>query len=504
MVLGGRNGMGVIKFRLPPNDIGRRLASQRKAYMTGLDRTPGRLGLEFRDDLMLCTRESGESARLFVPWPIAGFGAPFVGTATLGERPEPYALALELARGKLNDVRNQAADWTQMGLRVGPDFTETLRKAHRAFVRAAVSGDDADVRLAASRESLAESSRAGDLLTDAYAVQVLQTRLASTGKLTTSLGCSLAGDPDKTPGSARWSSAMNAAQVGVSWRDLAPTEGKYRWELLDAQIAWCRKHRLKIEAGPLIEFRPSTMPDWIWLWAGDAETIAGFATDLARQAVARYRGKVPVWRVVHRPAGHDLLGLGEEDQIRITARVIQAARQADPAAQLCLGVDRPWAEWMSSSRFQLGPLHLCDYLIRSEVGLSCVSLEIAPGYSSPGSHYRDLFEFSRLLDLYALLNVPLHVTLVAPSADGHDPRAESGVEVEAWQWPEAPNEALQADWAARWAALAIAKPFVRSVSWLQPGDAVPHLYPHGGLHRADGTPKPAFSRIQALRRDLIA
>lgn len=504
MILGGRNGMGVMKFRLPPNDLGRRLASQRKAYMTGMDRTPGRLGLEFRDDLMLCSRENAESARLFVPWSIAGFGAPFVGTATLNERPEPYLLALELARGKLNDVRNQMADWTQMGLRVDAELTETLRKAHRAFVRAAVSGDDAEGRLAASRESLVESSRAGDLLTDAYSVQVLQTRLAATGKLTTSLGCALAGDPEKTPGSARWRSAMSAALVSVSWRDLAPTEGKYRWDPLDAQFAWCRKHKLKVEAGPLIEFRPSTLPDWIWLWEGDAESISGFATDLVHQVVTRYKGKAPIWRVAHRPAGHELLGLGEEDQIRLTARVIQAARQADPNAQLCLGVDRPWGEWMSSSRFQLGPLHLCDYLIRSEVGLSCVALEIAPGYSSPGSHYRDLFEFSRLLDLYALLNVPLHVTLAAPSAEGPDPGAESGVEVESWQWPEPPNESLQADWAARWTALAVAKPQVRSVIWSQVGDALPHLFPHGGLHRPDGTPKPAFSRIQALRQELIA
>lgn len=504
MALSGRNGMGVIKFRLPANDLGAELASRRKAYMTGLDRTPSRLGLEFRHDLMICSRESGESARLFVPWPIEGFGSPFVGTATLGERSAPYELALELARGKLNDVRNQMADWTQAGLRVNSELTQAMSEAHRAFVRAAVSGDDPEARLTAARECLTATSRAGDLLTDAYAKQVLHTRLISAGKLTTNLGFALGGDPEKIPGSSRWRKAFNAARVGVSWRELAPTEGKYRWDLLDAQIAWCRKHRLAIEAGPLIDFLPSAMPDWIWLWEDDVDAIAGLVTDLVRQVVTRYRGKIPLWHVVNRPAGHDLLGLGEEDQIRITARAIQAARQADPSVQLCLGVDRPWGEWMSASRFQLGPLHLCDYLIRSEVGLSRVAIEVAPGYSSPGSHYRDLFEFSRLLDLYALLNVPLHVTLTAPSAAGADPNAAPGVEVEAWQWPQPPNETLQADWAARWTALAIAKPFVSSVSWLQASDATPHLYPHGGLHRADSTPKPALGRIRQLRKEWIA
>ena len=35
--------MGVLKFLLPSNDLARRLPGFRKAYMTGLDRTPGRL-----------------------------------------------------------------------------------------------------------------------------------------------------------------------------------------------------------------------------------------------------------------------------------------------------------------------------------------------------------------------------------------------------------------------------------------------------------------------------
>ena len=217
-------------------------------------------------------------------------------------------------------------------------------------------------------------------------------------------------EPDKVPGSEQWPSAFNACQVGVSWKQIVPSEGKYRWDLLDAQLAWCRRQRLEIEAGPLIEFRPSALPDWIWLWEGDQETISGFVTEFVRQAVQRYRGKIPLWHVVHRPASQEILGLSEEEQIRITARAIQAARQADPAAQLSIGIDRPWAEWMSSSHFQLGPLHLCDYLLRSDLGISSVAIEVAPGYTNPGSHLRDLFEFSRLLDLYSLLNVPLHLT----------------------------------------------------------------------------------------------
>jgi hypothetical protein len=220
--------------------------------------------------------------------------------------------------------------------------------------------------------------------------------------------------------------------------------------------------------------------------------------------VHRYRGRVPIWHLVHRPASVDILGLSEEEQIRITARAIQVARQADPSAQFTIGMERPWAEWMGSSPFQLGPLHLADYLVRADLGLAGLALEIAPGYSPPGSHLRDLFDFSRLLDLYALLNLPLHVWMSFPSSATPDPLADSSVRVESSQWPHPPSEQVQTLWASKWLALAVAKPFVRSVSWGQTSDAYPHLFPHGGLFRADNTPKPLLGWIQEFRREIVA
>jgi hypothetical protein len=169
-----------------------------------------------------------------------------------------------------------------------------------------------------------------------------------------------------------------------------------------------------------------------------------------------------------------------------------------------IGVDRPWAEWMGSSPFQLGPLHLCDYLLRADLGISGIAIEIAPGYSAPGSHIRDLFEFSKLLDLYSLLNVPLHLWIVMPSDAGPDPNAEPGIRVESAQWPAPPDEALQANWGARWIALAIAKPFVRTMTWLQASDVAPHTYPHGGLIRPDQTAKPLVPWLQSVRAETLA
>jgi Glycosyl hydrolase family 10 len=498
--------MGVMKFRLPSTDALRGVPDFRKAYITGLDRTPARVAVELRNGVMTCARDSTESGRLFVPWPIEGHGMPLVGTATLAERTEPYVLAVELARGKLNDIRNQLADWLQLGLRSTPQLDQALAEAQKAFVAAATSTDRAEACIRAAQASLSAASAAGDLLMDAYTTQILQSRLSTTSRLPTHFGCMTEESPQKAPAMAAldWTNCFNMVHASVSWKDVAPTEGQYRWEALDSLLSWARRSGLAVEVGPLVEFRYGALPDWLSLWEGDCETIGGMLADFIQQVVARYRGRVPLWHLVHRPASGDILGLTEEEQIRITARAIQVARQADPGAQLSIGVDRPWADWMGSSHFQLGPLHLCDYLLRADLGLSAVAIEVAPGYSPPGSHMRDLFEYSKLLDLYSLLNVPLSIWMALPSASGPDPLAEQSVKVDTQQWPGPLDENLQAAWGAKWLALSAAKPFVRSISWLVRSDAVSHLYPHSGLLRPDQTPKPLLPWMRMMRREMLA
>ena len=295
---------------------------------------------------------------------------PLVGTATLAERPAPYALAVELAQGKLNDVRNQMSDWLQLGLRSTPQLEKKLGEAQKAFVVAATIGGSTRRMRQAAQASLDASTAAGDMLFDAYTSQILQSRLSSTSRLPTHLACIIAETPRRRPSALDWASSFNMVQVNVPWKQIARSEGQYRWDVLDSLLSWGRRAGLAVEVGPLIEFRYGTIPDWVSLWEGDCESIGGLVADFVQQVVQRYRGRVPLWHLVHRPASGDILGLTEEEQIRITARAIQVAHQADPTAQLAIGIDRPWADWMGSSHFQLGPLHLCDYLLRADLGLS--------------------------------------------------------------------------------------------------------------------------------------
>ena len=72
------------------------------------------------------------------------------------------------------------------------------------------------------------------------------------------------------------------------------------------------------------------------------------------------------------------------------------------------------------------------------------------------------------------------------------------------QWPSPPDEALQANWGARWIAMAMAKPFVRSglldADQRLPPPPLPPRRPLPG--RPD--PKPLYSWFKSFRTELLA
>ncbi len=495
--------MSVLKFRLNQSNMGTRYPELKKAYVTGLDRAPGRTQVELRPHLLICKKEACESGRIFLPWPVDGFGMPMVGTATLVERDQPYDLAVELARGKLNDVRNQLADWRLMGLKSTADLDALIHTAQATFAKAATSQDDPAASLAASQECLIAAHRASMLLVETYTNQVLHKRLGHASKLSTLVATEVTGDPRSTPYSHSITRATNAAVIGQHWRDLAPVEGKYRWDDFDLQLAWCRRRRLTPIARPILEFRNAALPDWLWLWEGDFDAIVGMIGELVKQAVHRYRGKIPIWRLIGRPATNDVLGLSEEQQIQITAYALQTAREIAPNTQFIIDFDRPWAEWMGSRNFQLGPLHVANSLAQADLNLAGIGLEIAPGFDPPGSHLHEILDFSRMLDLYALINLPLHVTVFFPSSSKPDSQADQSIKVDTRQWGGDPTEESQRQWAARWVSLAVAKPFVKSVTIAHAGDAQPHVFPNSGLMRHDFSPKPIFEWLKAFRTKYI-
>ncbi len=101
-------------------------------------------------------------------------------------------------------------------------------------------------------------------------------------------------------------------------------------------------------AGPLIDFSPTTLPEWLWLWERDLSSIASFMADYIQTAVKRYCGRIRSWQLTAASNSAALLGLGEDEMLWLTVRMVEAARQVDPKLEIIIGIAQPWGVDASS------------------------------------------------------------------------------------------------------------------------------------------------------------
>src|SRR5204862_1005853 len=279
-------------------------------------------------------------------------------------------------------------------------------------------------------------------------------------------------------------------------------EGRRNWKDVDAQVEWAHSAGLRICAGPLLELDDRGVPDWTYLWEGDFQSILGFVIDHVRAVVERYRGKVHLWQVAARLTHGHALGLSEEARLQFAAKAITTVRQLDPATPLVVTFDQPWAEYLASEQLDLAPLHFADALVRADLGLSGLGLELNVGYHPGGSMQRGPLAISRLVDTWSLLELPLLVALTMPSSAGEDAQASGKVRVLSREEGQVTPQS-QRDWIREHVPLLLAKNAVQIVLWNQLSDAAPHHYPHSGIFDADDKPKPALEALRKIRQQYL-
>lgn len=491
--------MGLIRFAVPSASMMEDWPEAYRGYLTGADGRVFFTRIEVDGNIVGCRRTSSESSKFHVAWPVSGFGRPVIATASLPEREEPYLLPVELARGKIVQVRNQASQWELSGMRIPAGFAEPSRLSHRAFAKAASSQGHPEQASELANEALHHACVAAEVLTRSYAEQALAGRLQRFGGLPASIGCELQGSTPHPDANELFAAAFNAATIAVPWRKIEAVEGEYDWGPSDRQLEWCEQQKLMVRGGPLIDLGPGGLPSWLARWEHDIFNLQSFVSDFVETAMSRYVGRIRIWEVAARLNTGGALTLNEESRLTLAARVLDVAKQVDEEAQLLVRVDQPWGDYQARGQHRLSPLQLVDALLRSGVGLAGVNLELAVGYLPRGSAYRDLLEISRLIDTWSVLGIPVHATLACPSSSEDDDLSGSDWEVEPRMWAKPIDEDGQAEWVDRVLELLLAKPSVAGVSLTHFSDGDDHHFPFAGGLRPDGGPKPVLERIIAQR-----
>jgi len=495
--------MGVMRFLVPPRPVRDGSPDLTQSYLSGMDGRIYPTRVEWEDNLLTCRRPNSESAKLNVPWIVPGVGQPVLTTTSLREREEPYLLPLELARGKLSEVRESCALWEQSGMMIPDAFRQLQKEAFHYFAKAGTAPQDLEHACQWANTAIEKTCQASALLMDSYTIQRLASIRRSSHQALGLLGCVVDTGILVPEGLSVFRQAFNTASICMPWKQVEPNEGVYHWEELDQLVEYCNTQRFVLRGGPLIDLSPQGLPDWLAPWKSDFLNLPIFICDYVETAIARYQGLIRLWEVSAYGNTGGALGMGEDHCLALVARTLEAAHRTDNDAQYFIRVECPWGEYQRSGQHRLSPFQFVDALVRSNLGLAGVTLEINAGYGPEACYARDLLAVSRLIDLWSQLQLQIHVNIACPSSVLPDPLAHPRYPVQEGVWDGMWNEETQADWIEHLVPLLLAKSCVTGVFLSQFGDHLPHRFPHAGLLDDQGQVKKMLEPLRyQLHQDL--
>lgn len=489
-------------FQLPAGLTSEAARALERACMAGgPENVPWPSQVRRSDNQLIVTHSMDDSGSgyLLAPWLIPDHGLLLGATTTMMDRPAPYNLLLELARGKVHQVRGQLYDWRGIGIPIEDKLEQAIQQLVHRFGRAVLS-DAGEEMSAQAQQVLGEAHQLADQLVQTFTTQLFRIRQEIAPRLDTTLSCRLGTSIPPPPLAEQLRQSFNSLCVPLTWNHVELEETVYHWQQQDALVDWAVAQGCSLSAGPLIDFTSAALPAWLWVWENDIAAMATFMCRYVESAVRRYAKRIRRWQLTAGSNSASVLGLSEEALMGLTGRLVETTRQIDPGLELSIGIAQPWGDFMALSPRNHSPYLFADTLIRYGVHLAAIDVELVMGVDPRGSYCRDALEVSRILDLYALLGVPLRVTLGYPSRTGPDHDGNPEWSLTAGYWGKGFDAPTQARWAAEFAALALSKPRVQAVQWTHFSDAEMHQFPHCGLVDGQGEVKPALAELAQLRQ----
>ncbi len=482
----------------------------RNAYLVGSDHSAMRADVTFADGLVLCQKREVGSAALVLQHRVGDCGELTIQTCLLPERNEPYILSLELARHRLMLIYNKLEEWGMFELSDDHPVAKRIDRARRLFTEALClhESEPAQADRAAS-ECLVAAIDASEELALAHAEILLNRRRQTNSLPRYPIGTGLSLDQNQERVRAALANNFDFLAMPTPWRSLAPAEGAYKWDLTDNWVEWAARARMPIVAGPVVSFEPSALPDWVYMWEHDYETVRDLLYEHTERTVNRYKGPVAIWNVAAGLHVNNHFPFSFDQVMELTRMCTMLVRKLHPASRVLIEIRQPFGEYYSTNPRSIPPLMYADLLVQNAVNFDGFVLRLLMGQAQPGQHPRDLMQLSALIDQFGTYGKSLHVALGVPSEPVTElmiaaPAPNEPVDPHCGFWRKPWSQLVQSRWLEAMFHVALSKPFVESVAW---SDAVDHSgieLPLSGLVSEDLQPKSSFRRLINFRRSLSA
>ncbi len=464
-------------------------------HLVGPDGVPTRGTVRVEPQRIVCESRQDEAIALSLLWPVPQFGVIQLETTRLPARSRPYLLNLELARHRLMRISVKREEWGLFDYPGMEAVDQQIAAAREHFIEALQAADAPADAAPRADVALREAMYASEQMARFHADAFLNRRRSNQGFARDCLGCAMPLDhPPAGALNGPLGSLIDFVRVAFTWRQIQPTERGSDFSMVDAWLEASSRARRHVRAGPLLGFTVRSVPDWMYLFENDFDSILQFAREHVRRCMQRYKKKITSWVVASGLNADTVFSFTFEQLMELTRAVVAEARKIAPRAQLVIDVTQPWGESYARSPSCVPPLLYAEMAVQAAIPFDALGLQFVFGHDADGYRQRDLFQIATLIDRFANLGKPIHVTAVAvPSEDG------SG-----GQWHGPWSQELQADWLEQFVQITLSRPFVESVCLAVGADGWDEALPHSGVLLADGTPKVACNRLATLLQNLRA
>ena len=475
------------------------------AYLFGQDGIPVRADIVADDGQIRCIKRFAGPCGLSLLWPVGEAGALMLPTTRLPERDKPYNLHIELARARIMKLMNKVEDWGLFDYEKAESFNAELDEVRRQFI-AAVNCDNPAESARLADEVLDRAVILGEKMALFHSKIFLERRRQNSKVAPVGFGCVV----DLYSASERYrqrlAEAFDFIVLPMTWKHLITEERTYKWEHVDDWVNWAVANKRPIHAGPLVSFDSADVPEWLYLWEHDYESLREMIYEHIQSVVQRYGQKVRLWKVVSGLNAYNSFNLSFEQIMELTRMCCSLVKKLAPRSIVLIDLVCPWGEYYARNQRTIPPMLYASMIVQSGIKFDSFGVQIYMGVPQDGMYVRDLLQISVLLDEFVAFGVPLEITgIQVPSGTVQDTWDAWGgkfrvEEAGNWHGPWTPR--LQAEWLEAFCRIALSKPFIGSVCWRDLADYEGHYLPHGGLCKSNLQAKLAFRQLKNLRTHL--
>jgi hypothetical protein len=456
----------------------------------------------FRDGLLIVNRAEEHPLGVALLWDVPGQGTYHLETTRLQHREQPYNLNVELARFRLMKIVQKQEDWNLFDFPKAEKFILRFRESQSLLADALGMLPESSEAAKLADQSLAISIDLSEQLAAFHGELLINRRRQSNAFVRHIVGCRVDSVVQNQKYKDTLTNSFDYAVLPMRWKQIQPQEHTFDAEPVDEWVELLTRKRLPIIAGPLIDLTDDEVPDWMYMWEHDFDTMRELAYEYVQKIVTRYRKSISVWNVCAGLHTNSVFTLSFEQLIELTRLLVAQVKTLLPAARTLITVKFPFGELHARSRASVPPMLYAEMVAQSGINFEAFGLEYEMGVATPGMFTRDLFQFSSMLDKFSTLGRPLFLTSLGvpgrATPDPHD-RSEGKLDpILAGKWKRPWDPDLQAEWLAAAYRIALSKPYIESIAWANLADINPSL-PGGGLLDDMLKPKPAFTRLQEMR-----